>query len=160
MPTKKKNYDDLFAKIAKDLKPKRSRKKAVELPPVPDPEYYYVKGEGWIPLTTPPPPQLTEIIGKYKVTLIQRRPERGENYFTNNGQRYDEEGNLQRGEPMEMVMNSLKEDYWRESLETESYTELTKHMIARWTRDAERYDRHNPTIVCKLEKLTVQERLA
>jgi hypothetical protein len=44
-----------------------------------DPEYTFIKGQGWVP--TYEEFEYTEVIGRYRVTLVKRKPEIGEFHF-------------------------------------------------------------------------------
>lgn len=44
-----------------------------------EPTYEYIKGQGWVPSTHE---TFTGIIGKWHVTLIKRKPEIGEYYWS------------------------------------------------------------------------------
>lgn len=44
-----------------------------------EPTYEYIKGQGWVPTTHE---MFTGIIGKWHVTLIKRKPEIGEYYWS------------------------------------------------------------------------------
>lgn len=49
-----------------------------------EPTYEYVKGVGWVLSLKPPCPTRSEVFGNYRLTLMEREPEIGEFYFSEN----------------------------------------------------------------------------
>jgi hypothetical protein len=118
MPTKKKRI---------------SRKKKVDVAladMMKDPEYFYVKGAGWIPCLEPPPPTMWADIGKYRVTIINRRPKLGEKFLT---EYPTEEHTI-----LENCMLVLQDDYWSEVFTNNSMEDLENDHFSHWDQYCER----------------------
>lgn len=108
-----------------------------------EPEYRFVRGEGWLPTYEPPYPELTDVYDKWRIRFVQRKPEVGEYFW------YESKS---QASPVDNIAKAMHEAYWMTVWVRVQNYDGFKREFTPWTSDR-RIPDGDVTVVMEISKV-------